>query len=181
MSVKVRLPACPPLPTMPLMVIELTLITRSYSLDPFAIVNLAGSSSCASPRAIRPSASAVVIVTDLIAACGRQKPKPAPVIGTGVIGASWAALFLAKGLEVVGPDRSSSSRWAASLWRHTFFAQPERLTPSIIELWLSASDRMTQFARRFAMDEMPARLEIQPKVKTSAAGLRCRSANSVSS
>ena len=35
----------------------------------------------------------------------KNKPiKKVAIIGTGVIGASWAALFLAKGLEVVATD-----------------------------------------------------------------------------
>ena len=32
------------------------------------------------------------------------------IIGTGVIGASWAALFLAKGLEVVATDIAPTRR-----------------------------------------------------------------------
>ena len=34
------------------------------------------------------------------------------IIGTGVIGASWAALFLAKGLEVVATDISPNAKKA---------------------------------------------------------------------
>jgi 3-hydroxyacyl-CoA dehydrogenase len=34
----------------------------------------------------------------------RQPIRTIAVIGTGVIGASWAALFLAKGLKVVATD-----------------------------------------------------------------------------
>jgi len=45
------------------------------------------------------------------------------------------------------------------------------LTPSIIELWFSASEKMWQFGRRLAMVEIAARLEIQPEVKASAAFL----------
>jgi hypothetical protein len=43
-----------------------------------------------------------------------------------------------------------------SLWRKTRFSQPEWRTPSIIELWLKASDRIRQFGSSFAMVEMPA-------------------------
>ena len=36
---------------------------------------------------------------------------------------------------------SSSSRWPMSLCRQICFSQPDWRTPSIIELWLSASDK----------------------------------------
>ena len=38
--------------------------------------------------------------------------KRVAIIGTGVIGASWAALFLAKGLEVVATDISPNAKEA---------------------------------------------------------------------
>ena len=46
-----------------------------------------------------------------------------------------------------------------SLWRNTFLSQPACRTPSIIELWLSASDRIRQFGISLAMVEMPVWLE----------------------
>ena len=43
----------------------------------------------------------------------RTKPiRRIAVIGTGVIGASWTALFLAKGLEVVATDPAPSAEAA---------------------------------------------------------------------
>ena len=44
------------------------------------------------------------------------------IIGTGVIGASWAALFLAKGLEVVATDVAPNAE--ASLRRFVEAAWP---------------------------------------------------------
>ena len=43
-------------------------------------------------------------------------------------------------------------------------SQPACRIPSIIELWLSASERMRQFGSNCAMVEIAARLEIQPEV-----------------
>ena len=42
-----------------------------------------------------------------------------------------------------------------SLWRKIFFSAPDWRTPSIIELWLSASDRIRQFGISLTMVEMP--------------------------
>ena len=54
-----------------------------------------------------------------------------------------------------------------SLWRKIVFSAPERRTPSIIELWLSASEMIRQFGRSWAIVEIAARLETQPDVKAS--------------
>ena len=54
---------------------------------------------------------------------------------------------------------SSSSRWPRSLCRQTCFSQPDWRTPSIIELWLSASDRIRQLGNSLAMVGMPVWLE----------------------
>ena len=67
--------------------------------------------------------------------------------------------------------RAARSRWATSLWRKIRFSQPERRTPSIIELWFSASDRIETIGHQDGDVEIAARLEIQPDVKTSAASL----------
>jgi hypothetical protein len=53
--------------------------------------------------------------------------------------------------------------------RNTCFSHPVRLMPSSIELWFSASERIRQSGNSDAMVKIPARLEIQPEVKTSAA------------
>ena len=42
-----------------------------------------------------------------------------------------------------------------SLCRHICFSQPDWRTPSIIELWLSASDSSRQFGSSLAMVGMP--------------------------
>ena len=52
-------------------------------------------------------------------------------------------------------------------------------TPSIIELWFQASDRIVQFSS-LAIVAMPASLDTYPEVKTSAASLPCKSASSCS-
>ena len=54
---------------------------------------------------------------------------------------------------------SSSSRWPTSLCRQTCFSQPDWRTPSIMELWLSASDRIRQFGSSLAMVGMPVWFE----------------------
>ena len=77
--------------------------------------------------------------------------------------------------------RSSSSRCATSLWRKIIRWAEERRTPSIIELWLSASERIRQSGIRSAIVAIDARFEIQPEVNTSAPSLPCRSASSASS
>ena len=60
----------------------------------------------------------------------------------------------------VGPAaRSSSSRCAMSLWRNTCRSQPDCRMPSIIELWLSASDRIRQFGISLPMVAMPVWFE----------------------
>src|SRR5579859_65 len=63
------------------------------------------------------------------------------IIGTGVIGASWTALFLAKGLEVVATDVAPNAE--ASLRRFVEAAWPalERLglTPGALQSKLSFS------------------------------------------
>ena len=55
--------------------------------------------------------------------------------------------------------RSNCSRCSRSLWRHTCFSVPASRTPSIMELWLSASDSSRQFGNSFAIVEMPVSLE----------------------
>ena len=55
---------------------------------------------------------------------------------------------------------SSLSRCAMSLWRKICFSQQDWRTPSIIELWLSASDRITQFGMSLASVEIPVSLEM---------------------
>ncbi len=42
-----------------------------------------------------------------------------------------------------------------SLWRKIFFSAPDCRTPSIIELWFQASDRIRQSGSSRAMVEMP--------------------------
>ena len=54
---------------------------------------------------------------------------------------------------------SSSSRWPTSLCRQICFSQPDWRTPSIIELWLSASDSSRQFGISLAMVAMPVSFE----------------------
>ena len=46
-----------------------------------------------------------------------------------------------------------------SLWRKIFFSQDAWRTPSIIELWFQASDRIRQFGSSRAIVEMPVSLE----------------------
>ncbi len=46
-----------------------------------------------------------------------------------------------------------------SLWRKITFSQPDWRTPSIIELWLKASEMMRQLGISFAMVAMPVWLE----------------------
>ena len=55
---------------------------------------------------------------------------------------------------------SNSCRCAMSLWRKICFSQCAWRTPSIIELWFQASDRMRQFGISRASVEMPVWLEI---------------------
>ena len=55
---------------------------------------------------------------------------------------------------------SSSSRWTRSLWRNTFFSQPELRMPAIIEAWLSASEKMMQPGSNLATVESVASFEI---------------------
>src|SRR5947209_15220755 len=54
---------------------------------------------------------------------------------------------------------SSASRCATSLWRQICFSEPDWRMPSIIELWLDASDRMRQLGISLAIVEIPAVLE----------------------
>ena len=54
---------------------------------------------------------------------------------------------------------SSSSRWPTSLCRQICFSQPDWRTPSIMELWLSASDSSRQFGSSLAMVGMPVWFE----------------------
>ena len=46
-----------------------------------------------------------------------------------------------------------------SLWRKIWRSQPDWRMPSIIELWLSASDRIRQFGISLAMVAMPVWFE----------------------
>ena len=46
-----------------------------------------------------------------------------------------------------------------SLWRNTWRSQPDWRMPSIIELWLSASDRIRQFGISLPMVAMPVWFE----------------------
>jgi hypothetical protein len=48
---------------------------------------------------------------------------------------------------------------STSLWRQIFLSTPARRTPSIIELWFQASDRITQFGSSLAMVGMPVSLD----------------------
>src|SRR5665647_1437991 len=58
--------------------------------------------------------------------------------------------------------RSNCSRCSMSLWRQTCFSVPDLRTPSIMELWLSASESSRQFGSSFAMVEMPVSFETYP-------------------
>ena len=49
------------------------------------------------------------------------------IIGTGVIGASWAALFLAKGLEVVATDIAPNAEAALKTFIATAWPALKRL------------------------------------------------------
>jgi hypothetical protein len=45
------------------------------------------------------------------------------------------------------------------LWRKICFSQPACRTPSIMELWFNASDRIRQFGSSLAMVAMPVSFE----------------------
>jgi len=45
------------------------------------------------------------------------------------------------------------------LWRQIRFSAPDWRTPSIMELWFKASDKMRQFGMSLAIVEIPAVLE----------------------
>jgi 3-hydroxyacyl-CoA dehydrogenase len=51
------------------------------------------------------------------------------IIGTGVIGASWAALFVAKGLEVVATGHRAGCRGCAATFRRWGLACAREVGP----------------------------------------------------
>jgi len=61
-----------------------------------------------------------------------------------------------------------------SLWRKICFSQYAWRTPSIIELWFKASDRIRQFGIQLAQRGNAGLVRDVAEVKTSAASLRCR-------
>ena len=58
-----------------------------------------------------------------------------------------------------GAAASRRSRSATSLWRQIFFSMPDCRMPSIIELWLSSSERIRQSGISLAMVEIPVWFE----------------------
>src|ERR1700704_1473186 len=63
------------------------------------------SETFSTPRATSPASPTLNSESEEKPAMGNNKPiRRIAIIGTGVVGASWAALFLAKGLEVVATD-----------------------------------------------------------------------------
>ena len=73
---------------------------------------------------------------------------------------------------------SSDSRCARSLWRNILFSHPEWRIPSIIEAWLSASEKMTRPGTSCPSVCSVAEFETKPDVKSKAACFPCRSASS---
>ena len=65
------------------------------------------------------------------------------IIGTGVIGASWASLFLAKGLQVVATDVAPNAEEALRKFVHAAWPTLERL---------GLSDNASQANLRFVSD-----------------------------
>ena len=55
--------------------------------------------------------------------------------------------------------RSSISRCSTSLWRKIAFSAPDRRTPSIIELWFIASERIRQSGSILAIVAIPLSLD----------------------
>src|SRR3981189_454633 len=68
-------------------------------------------------------------------------------------------------------DAINGSRWPASLCRKMNRSAPERRIPSIIELWLSASEKIAQSGSSLPSVPSAARFEIHPDVKVTKLGL----------
>src|SRR5499427_7984677 len=87
------------------------------------------SATCSSPRAISP-ASPMPKSNKRAGDSDMTDTKPIrhiAIIGTGVIGASWAALFLAKGLQVVATDPAPNAEAALRKFVETAWPALKRL------------------------------------------------------
>src|SRR5215813_4253913 len=90
------------------------------------------------------------------------------VIGTGVIGASWAALFLAKGLEVVATDPAPGAEAALRSFVANAWPALERLglAPEASQDKLSFTADLAQALADvdFVQENGPERLDFKQKL-----------------
>jgi len=90
------------------------------------------------------------------------------VIGTGVIGASWAAFFLAKGLDVVATDVAPNAEEALMKYVHDAWPALERLglTPGASPLRLAFSNDLAQAMKGvdLVQENGPERLDFRQKL-----------------
>ena len=75
------------------------------------------------------------------------------IIGTGVIGASWTALFLAKGLHVVATDVAPNAETALRKFVQAAWPALERLSDLPVECHRSGGDRRGSAVAASAPDE----------------------------
>src|SRR5437868_13814184 len=89
------------------------------------------------------------------------------IIGTGVIGASWTALFLAKGLQVVATDVAPSAEAALRQFVEAAWPALKRLSPSpgASQSNLSFTAALTQAVANadLVQENGPGRLDFKQK------------------
>src|SRR6202047_4426204 len=89
------------------------------------------------------------------------------IIGTGVIGASWAALFLAKGLDVVATDVAPDAEAALKHFVKAAWPALERLglAPGASQSRLTFTEDMPTAvgAADFVQENGPERIEFKKK------------------
>src|SRR5262245_30670859 len=97
--------------------------------DTWATSDLDGKSAASStPRAISPGSPTLQSNKHRGNDMSDARPiRRIAIIGTGVIGASWAALFLAKGLQVVATDKAPNAEAALRKFVETAWPSLQRL------------------------------------------------------
>src|SRR5262245_9319799 len=90
------------------------------------------------------------------------------VVGTGVIGASWTALFLAKGLQVVATDPAPNAEAALKKFVATVWPALKRLglSPGASQTNLTYTADLAQavVAADFVQENGPERIEFKQKL-----------------
>src|ERR1700693_1553968 len=128
------------------------------------------SATFSSRRAISPASPTRKSETEIqgALAMANQPIRRIAIIGTGVIGASWAALFLAKGLDVVETDVAPDAETQLKLFVKAAWSALERLglAPGASQLRLAFVADLPEAMQGadFVQENGPERIDFKKKL-----------------